>query len=165
MRQLWNREGHICVSKAALELWDRLKVGESIFDYYYQKPVFYQNEEPVHLKFYVGAKSTPDLEKYVHFEKEGDCFRFRQVFHIEHIVSIGIILDRLLELDLSEARESVYRKLDSILDKIYVCYMTKEEDRELNKHAKTRRSEDYLEVIATDYKSAGIEIAEWKKRD
>lgn len=165
VRQLWNRKGHVCVSKAALELWNSLKVGEPIFDYWDQKPVLYKNEEPVHLKFYVGAKNTPDLEKDVRFVAEGDRFRFRQVFHIEHIVPIGIVLDQLLELDLSESREIVYRKLDSTLDKIYVCYMTKEEDRELNKHAKTKRSDNYLEVIATDYKSVGIEIAEWEKRD
>lgn len=162
VRQLWNRKGHVCVSKAAIDLWNRLKVGESIFKYHYQKPVFYKNEEPVPTKIYVGAKSIPDWEGDVQFTKKGDCFRFRQVFHSEHIVPIGVILGQLLELDLSEPREEVYKKLDSIVDKIYVCYMTKGEDRHLNKHAKTKRSDDYLQVINTDYKDAGIEIAEWR---
>ncbi len=163
VRLLWNRKGHKCVSKNALELWNDLKVGDSIFDYWYQKPVYYKNEEPVHAKGYVGAKSTPDWEEDVKFTKNGDCFRFRQVFHVEHIVPIGVILKQLLELDLSEEKDEVYKKLDSILNKIYVCYITKEEDRELNRHAKTKRSDDYIEVINGVYKDAKIEVIGWDK--
>lgn len=163
VRQLWNRKGHRCVSKEASELWDKLKVGDSIFKYSYQKPIYYKNEEPVHVKGYVGARSTPDWEEDIKFSKEGDRFRFRSVFHIEHIVPIGIILKELLSIDLSKSKEEVYAKLDEILDKIYVCYMTKEEDRNLNKVAKTNRSDNYLEVINTVYKTARIEIAEWEK--
>ena len=33
----------------------------------------------------------------------------------------------------------------------------------LNKIAKTKRSDNYLEVINKDYKDAGIEIAEWSE--
>ena len=44
-----------------------------------------------------------------------------------------------------------------------MCYITKEEDKKLNKVAKTKRSDNYLEVISKDYKNAGIEIAEWNK--
>lgn len=50
IRQLWNRKGHRCVSKTALDLWNNLKVGDSIFNYWYQKPIYYKNEEPVHIK-------------------------------------------------------------------------------------------------------------------
>ena len=161
IRNLWTREGHRCVSKKAHDLWERLEVGKPIFDYWYQKPVYYRNTEPVHVKGYVGAKSTPDWEEDLRFTKKGDYFRFRQVFHIEHIVPIGIILKELLELDISKDRDEVYGELNSILGKIYVCYMTKEEDRCLNKVAKSNRSDDYLEVINTDYRKAGIEISEW----
>ena len=60
-------------------------------------------------------------------------------------------------------KDEVYKKLDEILNKIYVCYITKEEDKDLNRVAKTKRSDNYLEVISKDYKNAGIEIAEWNK--
>lgn len=163
IRQLWNRKGHRCVSKMALELWNKLKVDDSIFKYSYQKPIYYKNEEPVSVKKYVGASSTPYWEGDIKFTKKGDYFRFRQVFHIEHIVPINVILEELLEIDLSKDKDEVYKKLDEILNKIYVCYITKKEDKELNKVAKTKRSDNYLEVISKDYKNAGIEIAEWSE--
>ncbi len=162
IRQLWNRKGNKCVSKKALELWNSLKVGDSIFNYWYQKPIYYQNEYPVFIKCYKGAESKPYWEGNIQFTHNKDYFRFRQVFHIEHIVPIGIILDQLLELNLQQDREIVYPKLDAILSKIHVCYMTKEEDRNLNRVAKTKRSDNYLEVLSSDYQKAGIEIAEWE---
>ena len=70
-------------------------------------------------------------------------------------------MKQLLELDLNLDKEVLYNKLNFILDKIYVCYMLKEEDRKLNKVSKNNRSDNYLEVIDNDYKKAGIEIAEW----
>ena len=102
VRSLWNRKGHKGLSKEAARIWDGLKVGEDIFDYYYQRKVFYKNDVPVHVKGYIGAKSNPDWEEDLKFTKEGDYFRFRQVFHIEHIVPISVILEQLISLDLSE---------------------------------------------------------------
>lgn len=162
VRHLWNKEGHKALSKEANKLWNDLKVDDSIFDYYYQKRVYYKNDIPVHVKGYTGAKSTPDWEEDLKFVKTGDNFKFRQVFHIEHIVPISIIIDELLKLDLSEEKEIVYKKMNTILNKIYVCYMTKDEDRKLNKVAKTNRSDNYIEVINNEYKKAGIEVVEWK---
>lgn len=161
IRYLRNRNGHKCASENALELRDKLKVGDSIFNYSNQKLVYYKNEMPVHIKGYVGAKSTPEREKDIKFNNERDCFRFRQVFHIEHIVPINIILKQLINIDLTMRKEEVYKKIDDILDKIYICYMTKEEDRKLNKLAKTKRPDNYADVINTIYKEAGIKIATW----
>ena len=161
VRSLWNRKGHKGLSKEAARIWDGLKVGEDIFDYYYQCKVFYKNDVPVHVKGYIGAKSNPDWEEDLKFTKEGDYFRFRQVFHIEHIVPISVILEQLISLDLSEDLDVVYSKIEAILDKIYVCYITKEEDRKLNKRAKTNRPDDYRKVIEGVYKDAGIEVIEW----
>lgn len=161
VRSLWNRKGHKGLSKEAARIWDGLKVGEDIFDYYYQRKVFYKNDVPVHVKGYIGAKSNPDWEEDLKFTKEGDYFRFRQVFHIEHIVPISVILEQLISLDLSEDLDVVYSKIEAILDKIYVCYITKEEDRKLNKRAKTNRPDDYRKVIEGVYKDAGIEVIEW----
>ena len=161
IRNLWNQKGHRCISKRVLELWNKLKIGEPIINYYYQMPVYYENEEPVHIKCYKGAGSSSNWEGDIKYINKTDYFRFREVFHIEHIVPVGIILKQLLELDLNLDKEVLYNKLNFILDKIYVCYMLKEEDRKLNKVSKNNRSDNYLEVIDNDYKKAGIEIAEW----
>lgn len=163
VRNLYNRTGHRCVSKQALKIWNKLKVGDSIFNYWNQKKVYYKNDEPIHLKYYKGAKSVPELEENVKFNKEGDSFKFRDVFHIEHIVPIKVIVKQLLAVDLIKDKKEVYHDINCILDKIYVCYITKEEDRKLNKIAKMNRSDNYLNVINTIYKKAGIEIAEFQK--
>lgn len=62
---------------------------------------------------------------------------------------------------MSKSDEEIYNEIDAILDKIYVCYMLKTEDRKLNKISKNNRSDNYLDVINNEYKKAGIEIAEW----
>lgn len=68
-----------------------------------------------------------------------------------------------MEIDLSKDKDEVYKEIDEILNKIYVCYITKKEDKDLNRVAKTKRSDNYLEVINKDYKDAGIEIAGWSE--
>ena len=68
----------------------------------------------------------------------------------------------MLNVNLSDDKEKVYENIHTVLDKIYLCYMTKEEDRRLNKIAKTRRSDNFAEVIAKEYRDAGIEIALWQ---
>lgn len=117
VRQYWHREGHKCASKKAIELWNKLKLEKNIYDYYYQMPVEYKNEEQVHIKLYVGAKSTPSEEKDIVFSDENNFFRFRQVFHIEHIVPIGIIIKQLLEIDLSKEKMMFIERLIKFLIK------------------------------------------------
>lgn len=160
VRNLWNREGHKLISKKAQELWNSLEVGEPIFDYWYQKRVYYKNVTPVPVKGYIGANGKPAWETELKFNQKGDSFPFRQVFHIEHIVPVSVIIEQLMSLDLTEDKTIIYKKMDSILNKIYVCYITKEEDRALNRISKSKRSDNYLEVISNEYRAAGIEIAE-----
>ncbi len=162
IRQLAFRKGHRCVSKAAFTLWNNLQVRQPIFNYWYQKPVCYNNSEPVTVSFYRGAGSEPFLRKEIKFEGKNSCFPFRQVFHVEHVVPVNVILNQLLNVNLSDNKEKVYENIHTVLDKIYLCYMTKEEDRRLNKIAKTRRSDNFAEVIAKEYRDAGIEIALWQ---
>lgn len=161
VRNLWNQKGHKCVSKKALELWNNLNIEKPIFDFYNQLPVYYKNLNPVYIKLYKGASNTPYFEGNIQCLKKNDHFKFREAFHIEHIVPINIILEQLLELDLSLDKETLYNKLNFIVDKIYVCFILKEEDRKLNKISKSKRSDNYLEVLENDYKKANIEIALW----
>ncbi len=161
VRNLWNQKNHRCVSKKALDLWNSLNIGKPIFDYAYQDPIYYKNLTPVHIKLYKGASNTPYFEGNIQCLKKNDHFKFREAFHIDHIVPINIILEQLLELDLSLDKETLYNKLNFIVDKIYVCFILKEEDRKLNKISKSKRSDNYLEVLKNDYKKAEIEIARW----
>lgn len=160
IRQLWNRPGHVFATKKALDLWKKLKIGKPIFEYYYQKPVFYKNEEPVHIKCFKGANKTPYWEDNIRYTGKKGYFRFRQVFHLEHIVPINIIIGQLLKIDLNRDKEDVYKEIDAILNKIYVCYMLKTENIKLNGVAKNKRSDNYKQVLDVDYKKAGIEIEE-----
>lgn len=66
VRQIWNKKGHKCVSKEALNLWNKFNINESIFDYYYQKPVHYKNTEPVYIECFKGANSEPDWKGKFH---------------------------------------------------------------------------------------------------
>lgn len=160
LRLLWDRPGHLFVTKEALDLWSKLKVGDSIFHYYYQKPVFYKNENPVPIECYKGASKTPYWKGDIQFTGKKESIRFRQVFHREHIVPISIIIEELLAIDLKQDKRHVYNEIDAILNKIYVCYMLKKENIRLNEEAKNKRSDDYQQVLYTDYVKADIKIIE-----
>lgn len=59
VRQFWVPNKNKCVSKAALELWNKLEVGESIFGFWSGRAVVYKNREPVEVEWYNGAHGTP----------------------------------------------------------------------------------------------------------
>lgn len=59
------RDDHKCVTKSAFELWDSLKVEDSIFEYWDSKPVSYRNEIPVKVKWYKGAHGQPYEESKI----------------------------------------------------------------------------------------------------
>lgn len=75
-----------------------------------------------------------------------------------------MIFDELLKLDFADNDYENYKKVRGVLDKIYICKVLKEEDRKLNKIAKTKRcSTDYDDILNNEYKKAGIEIScRWK---
>ena len=160
IRQFWDRPGHMFVTKKALELWNKLKIEEPIFKYYYQKPIFYKNVEPVYVESYKGANKTSDSKGHIQYKGKKECFRFRQVFHREHIVPVNIIIDQLLKIDLSKEKADIYKEIDAAINKIYICFMLKEENIRLNGVAKNNRSDNYRQVLDTDYAKAQIEIVE-----
>lgn len=161
VRQIWNPVHHKCVSKAALELWDKLNVSDSIFDYWSNRYVVYKNTLPIKVKWYNGANSKPYGEDEIYVGDKWGKFHFRSAFHIEHIIPINSILNRLIEINLQNTKEEIYKEISVILNDIYVCYMLKEEDRKLNKVAKINRPNDVNLVINDIYGKAGIEIATW----
>ena len=58
IRMVSVRDDHKCVTKSASELWDSLKVEDSIFGYWDSKPVIYRNAIPVKVKWYKGPTGS-----------------------------------------------------------------------------------------------------------
>ena len=144
---------HYYISEKALELWKKI-TDETLFDYWYRAKVTMEKEGLLKVKVYVGNSkhyTEMDLSK-------GKDFTFRDVFHDEHMVPIKMILDELLALD-----NPNYDNVKKILDKIYICRMLKEEDRDLaNKY---NRSTNINEVINNDYKNIKlIQLKSWDQK-
>lgn len=136
------------VSVKAKKLWDKLS-SKNIFDYHYTNIVICENKEPIKVKVYRGAENEcieePTLIK-------GDKFKFNSVFHEEHIIPISIIIENLCALD-----ELNYENVENILNKISICKILKEEDKNLNKaHLKNKRPCDVDFVLNNLYKKVGI---------
>lgn len=160
IRMVSVRDDHKCVTKSAFELWDSLKVEDSIFGYWDSRPVIYKNEIPVKVKWYKGAHGKPHEESEIFLGDQWGSFIFRHAFYIEHIIPIKRFVARLVKVDLGQDVEKVYRDIEDILDGIYVCFMRKEEDRKL---PRTRRPDTLEEVLEKTYKGAGIEIVHWNR--
>ena len=85
------------------------------------------------------------------FQVKGDSFLYREVFHDEHMITICDIINELLNLEVVSEENVI-----DILNKIYVCRMLKEEDRNLK--PKNHRTTDLKYVIEEVYDKCGIEL-------
>ena len=144
---------HYYISENALEFWKKI-TDKPFFKFWYRDKVTMEKEDSVVVKEYVGNSKH-------HTERElniNDKFTFRDVFHDEHMVPIKMILDELLALD-----NPNYDNVKKILDKIYICRMLKEEDRDLEN--KYNRSTNINEVINNDYKNIKlIQLKSWDQK-
>lgn len=137
------------ISLKAKELWDKLTNNQNII-HYHTEMVICENTTPIKVKVYKGAENEyieePTLIK-------GNKFKFNSVFHEEHIIPISIIIENLCSLD-----ELNYENVENILNKISICKILKEEDKNLNKaHLKSKRPCDVDFVLNNLYKQVGIE--------
>lgn len=139
------------ISKKAKDLWDKLNVGKPIENYHYTDKVICNNEIPVEVKIFKGSSNhfdTATLKKGCH------PFNFNSIFHEEHIVPISVIIEQLCNLN-----ELNYKNVEEILNKISICRILKEEDKDLNaNHSKKNRPCDPIKVLNETYKKAGIEL-------
>ena len=88
--------------------------------------------------------------------KKGDSFEYRSFFHNEHIVPVDTIENQLLQLDVNGmTRQTCSKRIEEILDKIYICMMLKEENAGLKNN---RCSDDYEQIIKNDYANAKTPI-------
>ena len=154
LRQINIPEDHYLLSKEANDLWNKLKpdgkYGKNIKDYWYRETLTVHSDEPVEIKEYSGASKTPIVKKV----KDGDTFIFRNVFHLEHIYPIDMVIEDLKELN--KSGDLNYDSLAKVLDKIYICRITKEEDRNISSTFKSSRPHDLDKILKEVY--VNIEI-------
>lgn len=133
------------VSNKAKELWIKLGIKEDINDFYYKEKLNC-NCENIIVKCYKGASSKgKEIEVSLNTKLE-----YREVFHNEHIIPIDMIRNEIETL--ADQNNLTDEKIEEILNKICICRITKEEDRNIRN--RYRRSSDLYECYNTIYKNA-----------
>lgn len=145
IRQYRISNNHYLVSKATLLEWKRLGLEKkNIGDYYYHETI--KLDGVYKYDRYKGAENAPTPIK-------SDWFYFNDIFHLEHVVPIKMIIKHLFEL--KRDNQLTPKNVEDTLDKIYICRILKKEDRNI-KAKSNRGTLDYKEIVNTIYKEAGI---------
>lgn len=141
---------HCHISNNAQALWDSLNVTiGNIEDYHYKMKVTCNPSKPMRVKFYKGAEKEGKLRTIT----KGSHFEFRKVFHEDHVIPVSLIMKELVELNpINE------KKIKELLEKMHICVILKDEDRNLRRTK--GRSLDFGKTIETVYKEAGISLKE-----
>lgn len=96
---------------------------------------------------YKGSSGTGSPELI----KPNDPVCFNDMFHLDHIVPVAVIIEELQKLSCITAPA-----VTSILEKMHLCYLLKEEDRRIGRTK--GRTIDYLNTIKNVYNTKGIFI-------
>lgn len=117
---------HYHVSVSAQELWERL-TEEPIERYFYRDVVPCNNlKAPLDVIKYKGASRTGTKDTLY----PGGKFVFNDLFQCDHVVPVSIIFYRLKELSLNEL---TIDGVNSILNEMHICKITKDEDFNLGR--------------------------------
>ena len=149
LRQYYIDDNHILVSKKAHELWNEITNELSIKRFSYRQQVVSKTTREIDI--YKGASKTPVKSK-INANKK---FTWNDIFHDEHAIPISTIIKELCKLE-----EITYENVSKILDKIYICKMLKEEDRQIKE--KNDRPLSIIEVVEKIY-NPNIEIYNWSE--
>lgn len=163
LRHIWINPENVFVSEEALALSTKLEIEDEIFNYHYREKVTCNNEDPIELRIYKGASNDYLVNQFG--KTKNKYFTFRDIFHIDHIIPISTIVEKLMSINLSKDKEVIYRDVDSILNNISICYLTKKEDRELNKIGKSKRYDTLDECLSITYKQAAINVIRRLKKN
>ena len=159
LRQIELPKERILVSNSTLELWNKLGLDiNDIYNCEWKKKIISNNDNVIVYE-YNGASKTPKDIKGRTLMK-GDYFEYRAVFHDEHIIPINVIINGLKELAIK--KELTDDKIKELIDKIYICKLTKEEDRKISK--KCNRPLELLECYQEVYKNCSITIQELEEK-
>ncbi len=144
LRQYGLQKEQYFISEKAGALWKVLTT-QDIMKFSYHDQVQCDRANGILVKEYVGNSvsfTTRSINK-------DDVITYRSVFHDEHIVPINIIQKELYALKTLD-----FDSVKSVLNKIRICKMLKEEDK--NTVNKNNRSSDYRQAIADNYTPKGI---------
>lgn len=147
LRQYYIDDNHILVSKKAQEVWNQIAVEEDIKRFNYRNT--FTAKIDVEINMYFGAKKDGEQTLI----KQGQKVIWNNIFHDEHTIPINVIIKELCSLETLN-----YANVSKVLDKIYICKMLKEEDRNITE--KSNRSSNIIEVVEKVY-SPNIEICDW----
>ena len=113
------------ISKEAHELWGRL-TNDNITNYYYNRPVPCNNiTTSITCNLYTGSCKTGVSRTL----NNGDNFKFRQLFHEDHVVPVSLIVQELLSL----SQPISVTAIENTLQKMHMCILLKEEDRSIGR--------------------------------
>ena len=135
----------IFISQAAEKRWNELTNFDiNNFDY---KQSFRCNrlKQSITCKMYKGSQKDGQNVQI----NPNDKVCFNDMFHVDHIVPVKLIMDELLKLTQINSQN-----VSNILQKMYLCRMLKEEDRLLGRTA--GRTLCYNNNINNIYKKRGI---------
>ena len=149
LRQYYVPKERRLVSKEAQKLWESIMGSEEDINDYRYHNIITAKLSGATISEYKGAKKNPEKSRELH---KGEKFVFKDVFHVEHIVPIAVIIKELEKLYDSNLLD--YKHVDEVLKHMYVCRMLKEEDRNIKE--KFDRSFDKDEVIEKVYHPCGI---------
>ena len=149
LRQIQLPESNYFISERAKQKWLELSK-ENIKNYYYQKHVLCENNNPVIVKCFKSNSNNFAKKELVN----GNKFVYKDVFHDEHMIPIDIIIKKLCEFYLSGQLN--YNNVEQTINNIYICKMLKEEDRNIK--IKYNRPFELEKVIQNIYLPAGIKI-------
>lgn len=147
IRQYNTPWSHYYFSKAAIDLWPKITTDKWLKKFY-TDIVTCDVGSPVKIMKYKGHSNT-GVEHII--QPKGDKFRYREVFHDEHMITVKDIIEELLSL-----QDISIESVTNVLDKMYKCRMTKEEDRRIT--LESHRGLDLNKVINEIYRPCGIEV-------
>ena len=149
IRQYQVPENHYFTSEQARKLWDELTDDDICR---FPGKGSFKCKVEIDYDKYVGSRKTPEKS---HAAK-GDEIKFNNVFHYDHMVPVSLISDKLCSLD-----RPTYDDIESILVNIYICRITKAEDRGMP-YTKGRTL-DFKQVYTEIYKTHKIIIERLEK--
>ncbi len=147
LRQYYIDDNHILVSKKAQEVWNQIAAEEDIKRFNYRNT--FTAKIDVEINMYFGAKKDGKQTLI----KQGQKVIWNNIFHDEHTIPINVIIKELCSLETLN-----YANVSKVLDKIYICKMLKEEDRNIKE--KSNRASNIIEVVEKVY-YPNIEICDW----
>lgn len=133
-------------SVAAKELWESLGFNiKDLKDFYYRE-MLEPKKENVRCLLYSGSHNKPYKDEV----GSGDKFPFKDAFHLEHMIPVSTIIEKLKALpnDCSD------KDIEDVLNLVCVARITKEEDRKM--HNKNARGDTFESVYNDLYKENGV---------